>query len=81
MHSSVVRQSESSVYLVCEATSGDPPISYSWTDPNGRALSSNDTDGRISITVTIYGTYTCTVTNQFVVDKSTVELLEPGNYA
>ena len=71
-----------SVDLVCEATSGDlNPISYSWTDPNGQSLSP-DTDGRISFTLTVYGTYTCTATNQFGVDRSTVELLiEAGNYS
>ena len=78
--SRAIRHNESSVDLVCEATSGDPPISFSWTNPNGQALSPGDTDGRVSFTLTIYGNYTCTATNQFGVDRSTVELLKPGNY-
>ena len=69
-----------SVNLLCEAVSGDPPISYHWTDPEGQSLSP-DTDGRISFALTIYGTYTCTAINHFGVDRSPVELLiEAGKY-
>ena len=71
----------SSVDLLCEAISGDLPISYSWTDPNAQALSPGDTDGRISFTLYIYGTYTCIATNHFGSDNSTVEvLIEAGSW-
>ena len=80
MQSHAVRLSDSSVDLLCEAVSGDPPISYHWTDPNGQALSPGgiSTDGRVSFTLASYGNYTCTADNKFGVDRSTVELLEPG---
>ena len=68
----------SSVELLCEATSGYLPISYSWTDPNGQTLSPGSTNGRISFTLYIYGNYTCTATNDFGVDSSTVEVIELG---
>ena len=68
----------SSVNLWCEAISGDLPIAYSWTDPNGQALSPADTDGIVSFTLSIYGNYTCSGSNLFGVDGSTVEILEPG---
>ena len=65
----------SSVELFCEATSGNLPISYSWTDPSDQALSPGSTDGRISFTLYTYGNYTCRATNEFGVSRSTVELL------
>ena len=65
----------SSVDLACFAVSGDLPITYSWTGPNGEALAPADTDGIISFTINIYGTYTCTATNQFGETRSTVDLL------
>lgn len=70
--------SGSTVDLSCEAKSGTLPISYIWTDPKDQALSPGDTDGRVSFTLIIYGTYTCTATNGFGVDTSTIELMEPG---
>ena len=69
----------SSVDLACIAESGTRPISFSWTDPNGEALSP-DTDGIISFIINIYGTYTCTATNRYGETRSTVELpIEIGN--
>ena len=65
-----------SVDLVCEATAGDPPISYSWTGPDGQALSPGDTDGSITVTISTYGDYTCAATNGVGTRSVT---LETGN--
>ena len=70
----------STVTLVCEATAGDVPISYSWTGPNG------DT-ANISFTLQAsvdYGTYMCTATNEFGSGTANVETIQAskcyGNY-
>ena len=68
----------SAVNLVCEATAGDLPISYSWTGPNGEELSSI---GNVSVTLFApedYGTYTCTATNQVGSNISQVEVSRLG---
>ena len=41
----------STVGLVCEATAGDLPISYSWTGLSGQDVSLADTDGTISVNI------------------------------
>lgn len=69
----------STVDMLCEATSGYLPISYTWTDPIGRVLSPGDTDGRISFKLRVYGTYTCIATNDFGMDTSTVLINMPGD--
>lgn len=69
------------VSLVCEATAGDPPISYSWTGPTGEELSSV---GNISVTISAredYGTYTCTATNPSGTYISQVEVSQQGRLA
>ena len=60
-----------SVGLVCEAIAGDPPISYSWTGPDG--LSPGDTDGSITVTISTYGDYTCAATNDVGTRRVTLE--------
>ena len=52
------------VDLVCEATSGSEPISFSWSDNNGVEISTNR---RVSVSFTRnrYGTYRCTASNEF----------------
>ena len=67
------------VDLVCEATAGHTPISFSWTDSNGNAVSPGDTDGTISVTLSSagdYGNYTCTATNLLGNDVSDVEIIQ-----
>ena len=69
------------VDLVCEATAGHTPISFSWTDSNGNAVSPGDTDGTISVTLSSagdYGTYTCTATNRFGRGMSSVNVTQAG---
>ena len=74
----------STVDLVCEATAGDLPISYSWTGPSGQDVSLSDTDGTISVTISAsgdYGTYTCAATNEIGMGNAAdVEVVQAGNY-
>ena len=71
----------STINLLCEPISGDIPISYVWTDPNGQVLSPGDTDGNISVSISIYGNYTCTATSDVGMDTATLEIARPGNCA
>lgn len=57
------------VTLVCETMAGDPPISYSWTGPNGR-----NTAGTISIGSREFGVYTCIASNAAGMASINVEL-------
>ena len=69
----------STVTLVCEATAGDLPISYSWIGPNGPL---EDT-ANISVTLQAsvdYGTYMCTATNEFGSGTANVEMVRAGRY-
>ena len=70
----------STVDLVCEATAGDLPISYSWTGPSGQDVSLADTDGTISVTISAsdYGTYTCAAMNEFGMGNASVEDIQAG---
>ena len=61
------------VDLLCEAIAEDPPISYSWTDPNGQTLSPGDTDGSITVNISTYGNYTCAATYDIGTWKVTLE--------
>ena len=67
-----------SVDLVCEATAGDQPISFSWTDGSGVGVSPGDTDGTISVLISASDTYTCTATNNFGEDTATVAVEQAG---
>ena len=67
------------VDLVCEATAGDTPISFSWRDGGGVAVFPGDTDGTISVTLSSagdYGTYTCTAVNDIGIDTATVDVIQ-----
>ena len=67
------------VDLVCEAVGGDPPISFSWTNGSGSAVSPGDSDGTISVTLSStgdFGTYTCTATNEFGNGTSDFEVIQ-----
>ena len=67
--------------LLCQATTGRQPISYSWTDASGVAVFPEDTDGNIMVTFSTsrdYGTYTCTATNDFGMDTTTVDVVQAG---
>lgn len=69
----------STVNLVCEATAGDPPISYSWTGPNGQPVFPGDIDGTISVTfpaASSFGTYTCSAANEFGFDRASIEVIQ-----
>ncbi len=69
------------VDLVCEATAGDTPISFSWRDGGGMTVSLGDTDGTISVTFSSagdYGTYTCTATNDIGMGTATVDVIQAG---
>ena len=69
------------VDLVCQATTGRQPISYSWTDASGVAVFPDDTDGNITVLLPTsgdYGTYTCTAINDFGMDTATVDVVQAG---
>ena len=71
----------STVDLVCEATAGDTPISFSWMNEDGVAVSPEDTDGIISVTLSsaeLYGTYTCTATNAIGTETADADVIEAG---
>ena len=72
---------DTTVDLICQATTGYQPISYSWTDASGVAVFPEDTDGNITVTISTdgdYGTYTCTATNDFGMDTATVDVVQAG---
>ena len=69
------------VDLVCQATTGRQPISYSWTDASGVAVFPDDTDGNITVLLSTsgdYGIYTCTSTNVVGIDNATVDVVQAG---
>ena len=73
----------SRVTLVCEATAGDPPISYSWISPIGKELISGSNSGNILVTFSAsrdFGSYECIGSNRFGINKSQVNVLQadPG---
>ena len=71
----------STVNLVCEATAGDLPISYSWTNPYDITLLSNSNMGTVLInSLRDYGEYTCTANNQYGGDTSTLTVEQAGMY-
>ena len=72
------------VDLVCEATAGDTPISFSWTDSAGTAVSPSDTDGTVSVTVSStgdYGIYMCIASNEFGTVLSNVAVIQTSMFA
>ena len=73
----------STVDLVCEASIGDLPIDFTWTDPNGVSESPTDTDGTISITLSSgdYGMYTCTAINEFGMNSTVLDVVLAGTTA
>ncbi len=66
------------VDLVCNASVGDEPITFLWTDSSGMAVSPSDTDGNISITFTSAMEYTCTASNSFGMDTSQLSVEVAG---
>ena len=69
------------VDLVCQATTGRHPISYSWTDASGVAVFPDDTDGSVTVLLSTsrdYGTYTCTATNVVGRHTATVDVVQAG---
>ncbi len=68
----------STVDLVCEASVGDEPITFLWTDSSGMAVSPSDTDGTISVVFTSAMEYKCTASNSFGMDTAQLSLEEAG---
>ena len=68
----------STVDLVCEASVGDEPITFLWTDSSGIAVSPSDTNGTISVIFTSAMEYTCTATNSFGMDTAQLSVEEAG---
>ena len=72
----------STIQLTCEAVEGDLPVSFSWTAPDGRSVSSPNTDGTVWVTLassTDYGDYTCVGSNEFGSASVSTEVIRPGN--
>ena len=72
---------DTTIDLVCQATTGRQPISYSWTDASGVAVFPDDTDGNITVLLSAtgdYGTYTCTATNIVGRHTTTVDVVQAG---
>ncbi len=68
---------------MCEATAGDLPISFSWRNGSGVAVSPEDTDGTISVTLSSagdYGTYNCTATNDIGMGTAVVDVVQASTY-
>ncbi len=68
----------STVDWVCEASVGDEPITFLWTDSSGMAVSPSDTDGTISIIFTSALEYTCNASNSFGMDTAQLSVEEAG---
>ena len=70
----------STVDLVCEASVGDLPINFTWTDPNGVSVNPTDTNGTISINLSSedYDMYTCIATNEFGMNTAVVDVVIAG---
>ncbi len=68
----------STVDLVCEASVGDEPITFLWTDSSGMAVSPSDTDGTISVIFTSGMEYTCTASNSLGMDTAQLSVEETG---
>ncbi len=66
------------VNLVCEASVGDEPITFLWTDSSVMAESPSDTDGTISVVFTSAMEYTCTATNSFGMDTTQLSVEVAG---
>ena len=69
------------VDLMCQATTGRQPVSYSWTDASGVAVSPDDTNGNITVTISIdgdFGMYTCTAMNDFGINTTTFDVEQAG---
>ena len=73
----------STVDLVCEASVGDLPINFTWTDPNGVSVNSTDINGTASITLSSggYGKYNCTATNEFGMNTAVLNVVLAGTAA
>ena len=68
----------STVNLVCEASVGDEPITFSWTDSSGMAVFPSDTDGNISVIFTSPMEYTCNASNSFGMVTAQLSVEEAG---
>ena len=66
----------STVTLVCEATAGDLPISYSWTGPTNIPLGGDTPNLSITLQAGEYGIYMCSATNEFGSDTADVEAIQ-----
>ena len=76
--------SGSTVQLTCMASSGDLPISFTWSYSSGDVInpvSSNDTSSTISITPTMssdFGTYICMASNTFGNGSDVINIIQAG---
>ena len=64
------------IMLVCETNGVDPPDTISWTF-NGIEVS-NDRNFSLTLSETKFGDYTCTASNEFGSDNTSVEIIMAG---
>ena len=77
----VIRGYSHTIIILCEATAGDLPISYSWSNSTGHIVPPGDTNGSIMVTVNDledYDDYICTATNEFGRGQIVFSITEPG---
>ena len=68
----------STVTLACSVLSGNLPLNYTWTDPYGSIIATdNPTQIRVS-THLEYGTYMCSVANSLGMDNATIDVMRVG---
>ena len=67
--------------LICEASVGDLPIYFTWTDPYGTIVLFNNTNGTVYIylyAIEEYGVYTCTATNAIGMNITVFDVVIAG---
>ena len=68
----------STANLDCSASVGIPPITYTWTSPNGVVVASQSIFQLRPTRALDYGVYTCTAANVYGTNNATVQVMYPG---
>ena len=74
---------DTNVTLMCTVTEGDTPYNITWTFNSSGAMiyfGDETTGGFFTLVVTSddYGMYTCSATNEFGMNSSTIEVVQAG---
>ena len=70
-----------SVGLMCTATTGDPPITYTWVlrGQENTSLNDDSTSGNFTLNITQvnqYGVYICITTNNLGTDAASMDIIQ-----